>query len=349
MEYVATLDHESLLVRRGTRSGLFTMVAVHSTVRGPALGGCRMWHYDDARAAVRDVLRLSEAMSYKAACAGLPMGGGKGVVMLPGPVADLGRARGDVLRDFADTVEAMGGAYRTAEDVGTSARDMQVIAGRTAHVTGLSCSRGGSGDPSPWTALGVLEAIRVACDEHFGSPALEGRTVAISGMGSVGGRLAVACAKAGAKLVVTDIDRSKRDAAKALGARWVTPAKIVSAPADVFAPCALGGVFDAENAVTVGAPVIAGAANNQLTDNGVARVLADRGVLWVPDFVANAGGIVNINVELRPEGYDPKQARTDVLAIGDTVRRVLSGASKRRTPLAAAMALAAERLEGADA
>lgn len=322
------------------------MVAVHSTVLGPALGGCRMWHYDDSRAAVRDALRLSSAMTLKAAAAGLPMGGGKGVVMRPsadGP--PKGKERTAILLDFADCVDTLKGAYRTAEDVGTSAKDMETIRKQTKHVTGLGTKHGGSGDPSPWTALGVEAAIRVGCERVFGTDSLKGRTVAISGMGSVGGRLAKACAKRGAKLVVTDIDRSKRDLAKSLGARWVAPDKILAVKADVFAPCALGGVFTHENAASVGAPLVAGAANNQLADDDVAIALADAGVLWVPDFVANAGGIVNINVELRRAGYDPKQARKDVLAIGDTTRRVLDGAeASKSTPLAAAMAIADERL-----
>lgn len=338
-------------MRRGRRSGLFTIAAVHSTVRGPALGGCRMWHYDDSRAAVRDALRLSRAMTFKAACAGLPLGGGKGVIMVPDPASPARRGlRSDVLRDFGETVDALGGAYMTAEDVGTSARDMEVISGQTAHVTGLSRRRGGSGDPSPWTALGVEQAIRVACERVFGSAALKGRTVAIAGLGSVGSRLAAACAKGGAKLVVADIDPSRREAARALGARWVAPDLILEARADVLAPCALGGVFDHETAERVAAPVVAGAANNQLADDAVAAVLAARDVLWIPDFVANAGGIVNIAVELRPEGYDPRVARSDVKAIGDTVRRVLDEATvSRTTPLDAAMALARERLTEAAA
>jgi leucine dehydrogenase len=327
------------------------MVAVHSTVRGPALGGCRMWHYADGQAAIADALRLSRAMTFKAACAGLSMGGGKGVIMVGDPASPSRRGlRADVLRDFGDTVDALGGAYQTAEDVGTSTRDMEVISQQTAHVTGLPRKRGGSGDPSPMTALGVEQAIRVGCERAFGSDSLKGRRIAVSGLGSVGARLAAACAKAGAKLVVSDIDRAKRDAARAVGARWVAPDQILETEADVFAPCALGGVFDHETAHRVAAPVVAGAANNQLADDTVAAVLAARGVLWVPDFVANAGGIVNIAVELRPEGYDPKVARADVRAIGDTVRRVLDEAALTRgTPLDAAMALARQRLAEAAA
>lgn len=347
--YLATLDHETLLVRRGTRSGCFTIVAVHSTARGPALGGCRMWHYDDARAAVRDALRLSQAMTFKSAVAGLPLGGGKGVIMAPDPAAPgphrrRGR-RADALRDFGDTVEALGGSYVTAEDVGTSARDMQLIASVTGHVTGLSRRHGGSGDPSPWTALGVETAIRVSCERVFGSSSLAGRTIAVAGLGNVGGRVATACAKGGATLLVTDIDPRKRVLADGLGARWLEPGEALAAAADVFVPCALGGLLDHESVLRLGAPIVAGAANNQLAADDVAEMLAERGVLWAPDFVVNAGGIINISVELEPGGYDPRRAGTLVRGIGDTLRRIYDDAQARRvTPLDAAMVLARRRL-----
>ena len=336
-------------MRRGTRSGCFTIVAIHSTARGPALGGCRMWHYSDARAAVRDALRLSQAMTFKSAVAGLPLGGGKGVIMAPDPAAPAAhRRRGrraDALRDFGDTVQSLGGSYVTAEDVGTSARDMQLISSVTSHVTGLSRRHGGSGDPSPWTALGVEAAIRVCCERVFGSPSLEGRTIAISGLGNVGGRVAAACAKAGATLLVTDIDARKRALADGLGARWVQPGEAFAAPVDVFAPCALGGLLDHDSVARLGAPIVAGAANNQLADDDVAVLLAARGVLWAPDFVVNAGGIINISVELEPAGYDPRRAGALVRGIGDTLRRIFDDAADAgSTPLEAAMVLARRRL-----
>jgi leucine dehydrogenase len=338
-------------VRRGARSGLFTMVAVHSSVRGPALGGCRMWHYEDARMAMRDVLRLSRAMTFKSAVAGLPLGGGKGIILAPDPASTARRGlRADALRDFGDTVQELGGAYVTAEDVGTSARDMEVIASTTRHVSGLSRQRGGSGDPSPWTAVGVEAAIRVCCERVFGSPALGERTIAISGLGHVGARVAKLCAKGGARLLVTDIDRAKQELARGLGAEWVAPGDALTAAADVFVPCAMGGVLDHESVARLGAPIVAGAANNQLAEDDVAGVLAERGVLWAPDFVVNAGGIINIAVELEPAGYDPRRARKRVLGIGDTLLRIFDGAQATgTTPLQAAMALAHERLAEAAA
>jgi leucine dehydrogenase len=333
-------------VRRGRRSGLFTIVAVHSTARGPALGGCRMWHYDDARRAVRDALRLSRAMTFKSAVAGLPLGGGKGVIMAPDPAAPARRGlRADALRDFGDTVEQLGGSYVTAEDVGTSARDMERIATTTSHVTGLSRRRGGSGDPSPWTALGVEAAIGVCCQRVFGSASLAGRTIAVAGLGNVGARLAAACARRGATLFVTDIDAGKRSLARDLGARWIVPEDALQAAVDVLAPCALGGVLDHDTVSALQAPIVAGAANNQLADDAVAELLARRGVLWAPDFVVNAGGIINISVELEPGGYDPRRARTRVRGIADTLRRIFDDAeATAATPLEAAMALARERL-----
>jgi leucine dehydrogenase len=338
-----TLEHEGLLVRRGPRSGLTTIVAVHSTARGPSLGGCRMWRYEEGIDAVADALRLARAMTFKAACAGLPLGGGKGVIALnDGPPA--GRARRAVLDDFAETVEAMGGAYITAEDVGTSSRDMSVIAGTTRHVSGLARSRGGSGDPSPATALGVHAALLASVERAFGSTSLKGRTVAVLGLGAVGLRLARLLARGGARIVAADIDARKRDDAERLGARWLSPDEALVAEADVLAPCALGGVLNADTVPRLQAPVIVGAANNQLADENVADLLAARGVLWAPDFVANAGGIINISVELEPGGYDAGRARRRVQEVGDTLRAILDSASDGVTPLAAAMELAGRRL-----
>lgn len=324
---------------------------MHSTVRGPALGGCRIWHYDDARKAVRDALRLSRAMTFKSAVAGLPLGGGKGVIMAPDPASPVRRGqRTDALRDFAEAVEWLGGTYITAEDVGTSARDMEVIASVTGHVTGLSRKRGGSGDPSAWTALGVQTAIRVSCERVFGSPSLAERTLVLTGLGQVGRRVAQACADDGARLLVTDIDATKRGLARELGARWIEPDVAFEMPADVFVPCALGGVLDHESAPRLASQVVVGAANNQLASDDVAGLLAGRGILWAPDFVVNAGGIINISVELDPAGYDPRLARKLVRGIGDTLRLIYNDAHATRvTPLMAAMTLARARLAEAAA
>jgi leucine dehydrogenase len=344
--YLETLDHEALLVRRGRRSGLFTIVAVHSTTRGPSLGGCRMWTYGDSRAAVRDALRLSRAMTYKSAVAGLPLGGGKGVIMLPqGTRPPAGEDRRAVLLDFGETVDTLAGAYLTAEDVGTSAPDMRTIAETTAHVTGVPTDRGGSGDPSPWTALGVETAVQVACERIWGSASVAGRRIAVLGLGHVGGALARLLAADGAELLVADIDERRRALADELGARWTDPGSALTAEVDVLAPCALGGVFDDETVPALRCRAIAGAANNQLAEESVGELLAARGILWVPDFVANSGGIINISVELEPQGYSPERAGAKVRAIGDTARLVLDHAEETgSTPLAAAMEIARRRL-----
>ena len=344
--HLEPLAHEALVVRRGTRSGLYTIVAVHSTARGPSLGGCRMWTYGDTREAIRDALRLSRAMTFKSAVAGLALGGGKGVIMLPaGSSPPEGDARRAVLLDFAETVQMLDGAYLTAEDVGTSEPDMETIASATRHVTGLATSRGGSGDPSPWTALGVEAAIRVACERAFGSTSVVGRRIAVVGVGSVGGRLAELLAEGGARLVLTDIDGRRRALADRLGADWTDPASALIADVDVLAPCALGGVLDDATVPQVRARAIAGAANNQLAHEAVGELLAERGILWVPDFVANAGGVVNIAVELEPGGYDTERAEARVRAIADTVRAVLDhAAATGSTPLAAANEIALRRV-----
>ncbi len=310
-----------------------------------------MWTYGDSRDAVADALRLSRAMTFKAAVADLPQGGGKGVIMRRAgdpPLDPAGRRA--ALLDFAETVDMLGGRYRTAEDVGTSDADMTVIAEGTQHVTGLAVERGSSGDPSPWTALGVQEAIRVACDRVWGTPELDERSIAVVGLGRVGGALARGLAAAGARLVAADIDQGKRRLAEELGAEWTDPETALRADVDVLAPCALGAVLDADSVPALRCRAIAGAANNQLASEDVAEQLIEREILWAPDFVANAGGIINISVELEPQGYAAERADGRVRAIGDTLRAIFDEADAAgTTPLAAAMALAYRRLAEASA
>lgn len=322
------------------------MVAVHSTIRGPSLGGCRLWAYADAGEAARDVLRLSRAMTFKAAVADLPLGGGKGVIMAPltGPLQ--GGLRRAALLDFGELVQSLDGRYVTAEDVGTATRDMSVIAQRTQHVAGLTRKRGGSGDPSPFTALGVQASIAAACERAFGTPSLRGRSVCVLGLGHVGSRLAGLLARAGARLIVSDTDSQRRALAPRLGARWAQPARAWRSECDVLAPCALGGLLDDLTVPQLRCRVIAGAANNQLAHDGIAARLQELGILWVPDFVANAGGLINIGEELG--GYDPSAARRRVRLIAATVSEIFDRAdADRETPLAAAMTVATARLTNA--
>jgi leucine dehydrogenase len=302
-----------------------------------------MWRYDDSRAALRDAMRLSRAMTYKAAVADLPLGGGKGVIMVP-PTVDLHKERRNAaLLDFADTVDSLAGRYITAEDVGTSSRDMSLIATRTRHVAGLSRKLGGSGDPSPLTAFGVHVGIRACCERVFGSPSLKGRSISLIGLGHVGERVAKRCARDGAKLQVTDVDQRKRSVATQLGARWTTPEKALEADVDVLVPCALGGILDDETVPRLRCQVIAGAANNQLADDTISDLLAASGILWAPDFVVNAGGVINIAVEL--DGYEPAKARRRVSGIAGTLGQIFDNASAiGATPLTAALELARSRL-----
>ena len=322
---------------------MYSIVAVHSTVRGPALGGCRMWSYGDSRAAVRDALRLSRAMTLKAAVANLGLGGGKGVIMAPADVPLTSQRRHAALLDFGDAVGTLGGRYITAEDVGTSSRDMSVIAQETEFVAGLARSRGGSGDPSPLTALGVEAAILASCERVFAHRSLKDRSICVIGLGHVGSRVAKRCARAGARLTVADLDEGKRSFAVGLGAQWSSPSDALVSKVDVLVPCALGAIFDHESVPRLRCRVVAGAANNQLAHDRVADLLQEHGILWAPDFVVNAGGVINIAEEVG--GYDPASARRRVRSIGDTLTEVYARADAEHiTPLAAALKLAADRL-----
>jgi leucine dehydrogenase len=340
-----SLDHEALVIRRGRRSGVYTIVAVHSTRLGPALGGCRMWRYESSAGGARDALRLARAMTFKAAACGLDLGGGKGVICLEPGRAPTGKGRRDVLLDFADTVNVLEGSYITAEDVGTGSRDMSVIAEASRYVTGLGRSRGGSGDPSPFTAMGVEAAMRACCAKVFGTPELRGRTVAVVGAGRVGSQLAKRLSRAGAKLLVADIDERKRAAMEKLpGATWTDPSSAMLAGVDIVAPCALGGVIDQVNVGRLRCRIVCGSANNVLAHEGLAEDLRAEGILYAPDFIANAGGLINVSLELH--GYDPAAARRGAAGIEQTMGTLLEEADATGvTPLAAAYRLARRRLK----
>jgi leucine dehydrogenase len=339
------LEHEELVVRRGGRSGLYMAVAIHSTALGPALGGVRIWHYAEPIEAIRDSLRLARGMTYKAAVAGLDLGGGKGVICAP-PVPPSPAERRAALLDFGDLVDSLDGRYITAEDVGVTPGDISVIAECTEHVTGLEANRGGSGDPSPFTALGIEAAMRACARERFGSGDLDGVKIAIAGLGHVGAALARRLADAGAVLVVSDLDDAKRAVADSLGARWVEPEHELLVECDILAPCALGGAIDRDVAALLRCAVICGCANNQLAEDGLADDLARHGILYAPDYVVNAGGLIHVYREIR--GYSEQEAIELVLGIEATLDRVLDLAGERDlTPLAASQLLAEGRLEGA--
>jgi len=336
--------HEKVLTITGARSGLMITVAVHSTRLGQALGGARVWQYASWTDAVADALRLSAAMTLKNAAAGLNRGGGKAVIYLPlGTVLSDAEKR-DAMLDLGDAVESLNGAYMTAEDVGTSAELMAIVAERTAHVCGLPTATGGVGEPAAATAAGVYASILATLDALFGSREIAGRHLVISGLGQVGSRLARALAVAGARLTVTDINPDKRELAEELGATWVPVAGVHRVQADLFVPCGLGGVLDATVIGELNVLGVCGAANNQLADIAGAAELAARGILWAPDFVVNAGGVIFLSLASEPAA-DASAIAIRVDAIGDVLGQIFTDARARSiTTLAAAELLAGARL-----
>ncbi|MDX6581729.1 MAG: leucine dehydrogenase [Solirubrobacterales bacterium] len=339
------LDHEQVVVRRGERSGLYSVIAVHSTVLGPALGGLRIWHYPDQGDALRDAMRLAAGMTLKAAAAGLDLGGGKGVICAPPDGLD-GAHRRAALLDFGDLVESLDGRYITAEDVGASPADLIVVSQRTSHLTGLPPDRGGSGDPSPFTAIGVEAAIRACVAERWRYGGLAGRTVCVIGLGHVGAGLARRLADAGCEVIVSDIDPGKRALTDALGATWREPGEAMLTECDVLVPCALGGAITADNVDSLRCEVVCGSANNQLAADSLAEALAERGILYAPDFIANAGGLIHVFMELK--GYSEEHAVELAEGIEETLGRVFAVAAQLgSTPLAAARELADRRLRSA--
>lgn len=295
-EKLAEMGHERVLLCSNPDVGLQAIIAVHSTVLGPGLGGVRMWPYKNSAEAIKDALRLSRGMTYKAAAAGLNLGGGKAVI-IGDPKKDKSEA---LFRSFGRYVESLGGLYITAEDVGTDMEDMELILTESRWVTGVSPAHGGSGDPSPVTAYGTLQGIKAAAKWKYGEPSLDGRSVAVQGLGSVGYYLAKYLKEEGVKLIGADIDTEAVDRASSeLGVEIVSTDKIVEVDCDVLAPCALGAVLDKDSIPKLRCSIVAGAANNQLDKakrDGLA--LHERDILYAPDFVINAGGLINVYNEL---------------------------------------------------
>lgn len=313
---------ECLHVIDDKASGVQGVIAIHSMARGPAAGGCRFWHYDSPAAMHADAVRLARGMSYKNAMADLPFGGGKAVLRRPTGSFD----RATVFRVFADAVAALDGAYITAEDVGTSIADMKAVRERTRYVAGLEPRPGkAGGDPSPWTALGIFESMKATTRFALGSE-LKGLTVAVQGTGNVGMHLCRLLADAGAKLIVADVDRHRvEQVTLALGARAVSVEEIIGVEADVFAPCALGGVLDAASIPRLRARIVCGGANNQLATESDGQMLLDRGITYAPDYVVNAGGIINVAAEYL--GETPGQVHERVRKIPDRLQVILARAA----------------------
>jgi leucine dehydrogenase len=337
-EKITNTNHEQVLIGRDDASGYHGIIAVHSTALGPAVGGTRFWNYDSEDEALTDALRLSQGMTYKNALAGLPFGGGKSIII--GNSAT--RKSPALLRAHGRFVETLKGSYITAEDVGTSPADMEIVRLETEHVAGLI---GRSGDPSPFTALGVFRAIQAANNFLWRIDELEGLTVAIQGCGNVGYNLAKGLHESGVRLIVADVNGENLSrVVEEFAAETVAPVEIFSVQADVFAPCALGGVLNDQTIPELRVQIVAGAANNQLLEERHGAMLRQRSILYAPDYVANAGGVLNGCIELL--GWEPDVAYRKVIGIYDTVLRILKSAEEEGIPTnEAADRLAEERLK----
>ena len=317
-EMTAPEGFEQLVLAQDPDVGLRALICVHSTVLGPAAGGCRMWPYADDAAAIHDVTRLARGMTYKNAMADLGLGGGKSVI--------IGDARHDktpaLMQAFGRAVDTLAGRYYTAEDVGISPEDMAHAASQTAYAVGLSNA---SGDPSPWTAEGVFRCLKIGATHVFGTDDLTDRRVLVQGLGHVGMSLAEKLHAAGARLIVTDINQAALDDARArLGATVCAIDQVFDQPMDIFAPCALGGVLTTKAAAQLQARLVCGAANNQLATDAVAQILADRQITYLPDYVVNAGGIISVASEIHAQPDTWRLER--LIAIAGRVDQMLTRA-----------------------
>ena len=303
-ENMDSRGHEEVVFCQDKDTGLKAIIAVHNTTIGPALGGCRMWMYDTEDDALKDVLRLSRGMSYKAAIAGLNLGGGKAVI-----IGDSKKDKNEILfRSFGRFVQGLAGRYITAEDVGTSVKDMEWVRMETQYVTGISRALGGSGDPSPVTALGTCSGMKATVKKHLGKDSLFGLSVGVQGVGHVGYHLCRYLSREGANLYVTDMEESAlKRVVDEFGAQVIGMDDIYDADLDIYAPCALGATLNDETIPNLKCSIIAGAANNQLKKEDVhAQMLKDRGILYAPDYAINAGGLINVANEI--EGYNRERA-----------------------------------------
>lgn len=325
---IASSGHEQLIFCYDEPTGLKAIIAIHNTVLGPALGGSRMWGYQSEAAAIKDVLRLSRGMTYKASLSGLNLGGGKAVL-----IGDPKMKSEAYLRRFGRFVESLGGRYITAEDVNMVAQDMATLSMETKHVTGLPEDRGGYGDPSPVTAFGTYQGLKAAAKKAFGSDSLVGKKIAVQGTGHVGNALVEHVVKEGAKVYITDVSELKlQETAKKTGATAVEPDRIYDLDMDIFAPCALGGSLNDDTLSRLNCGVIAGAANNQLEDDERhGRMIMEKGIVYAPDFLINAGGVMHVYAEY-VGGYTKSWSRHQAEKIYDTCLAVLNKSSETDVP-----------------
>ncbi len=327
VDLISMMGHEQVLYCHDKETGLKAIVAIHDTTLGPALGGCRFWNYRDEHEALIDVLRLSRGMTYKASVAGLRLGGGKAVI-----IGNPTRLKSEkFFRALGRFINSMGGRYITAEDVNVRVEDINQVAKETRYVVGVS-TQGGSGDPSPLTALGVYQGIRASVEFKSSLKSLSGITVAVQGCGAVGRNLCRLLHNDGVKLIVADINKTSAEfVAKEFSARIVSTDEIHRVQADVYAPCALGGILNEKTIPELQAPIVAGAANNQLLDEfSDGKRLKARGILYAPDYVINAGGLINVAHEL--SGYSDELAQADAKRIYQTMFKVYELAKKSNIP-----------------
>ena len=322
-ETLDTTGHEQVVFCHNKDAGLKAIIAIHNTVLGPALGGTRMWPYKTEADALNDVLRLSRGMTYKNAVAGLNIGGGKAVI-IGDPATDKSEA---LFRAFGQFVESLGGRYITAEDVGIDVNDMEFVYRETEYVTGVHQVHGGSGDPSPFTAYGTLQGLMASLNKKFGDEEVGKYSYAVQGLGHVGMEFVKLLKERGAKIFVTDINQGLVDkAVSEYGAEAVGLEDIYDVPADVYSPCALGGTVNEQTLPRLKAKVICGAANNQLANNAIGDEVQKRGILYAPDYAVNAGGVMNVSLEI--DGYNRERAMRMMRTIYHTVGRIFDLAEK---------------------
>lgn len=340
-DYMEKYDYEELVMCQDKASGLKAIITIHDTTLGPALGGCRMWTYETESDAIEDALRLARGMTYKAAAAGLNLGGGKTVV-IGDPARDKNEA---MFRALGRFIQGLNGRYITAEDVGTSVADMDIIHEETEYVTGISPAFGSSGNPSPVTAYGVYVGMKATAKQAWGDDTLEGKVVAVQGVGNVAYNLCKHLHEEGARLIVTDINKEAvRRAVEEFGAKAVDVDDIYSVECDIFAPCALGAVVNDETIPQLKAQVIAGSANNVLKEDRHGDQIHELGIFYAPDYVINAGGLINVADELL--GYNRERAMSKVEGIYQNIERVFEIAQRDRIPTyQAADRMAEERIQ----
>ncbi len=348
LDHCQQRGHEQVNFFHYPEVGLKAIVSIHSTVLGPALGGCRMRLYDNEAQALEDVMRLAEGMTYKSALAGMNLGGGKACIIADSNLQD---GRTALLHKFGECLNSLNGRYITAEDMGTSVADMQKISEVSKFLTGCAKEAGGSGDPSPWTAQGVFQAILAACDFRFDSENLAGKTVALQGIGHVGYFLAEYLAEAGAQLIVCDPNPANCEKAqKQFNARVVSIAEIYDQVCDIYAPCAIGQTINPSTIGRLKCKIIAGAANNQLSSPDLYQPLITEDITYCPDFAINPGGVISVGAELNAGGWSESWVTAKIREIKSTTLSILKRSQQQGVfPEKVALQLAHERLNAAKA